>query len=149
MDQRSTIYDILTVLADYHVNRSKQYRHLRGAGTDPRVDILLEHLVDLEDQAAEAVLFEMKKLSPESSTYLKTGPTSNGDAFPAAECHLKDEPSFDDALTCALTPDPRLGELLEVIEECTAAPTVKELAIRLRDIETRKDQQIANFTRLD
>lgn len=46
MNQPRTIFDVLAMLADYHQQRAEQYEHLSGAISDPRTDILLEHLVE-------------------------------------------------------------------------------------------------------
>ncbi|MEX1027619.1 MAG: hypothetical protein WD049_06390 [Candidatus Paceibacterota bacterium] len=149
MNQPSTIYEVLAMLADYHQQRAKQYEQLGRASTDPRAEILLEHLVELEEHSIKVIQSEMKDLSPEHSTYLITGPALSVDAMHAAECRCHGEPSFEDSLACALTPDRRLEELFDRIENSSAASTVTELAKRLRDLERIKGQQIAKFTRED
>lgn len=111
--------------------------------------ILLEHLVQLEEHSSKVIQSEIKELSPEHSTYLIAGPTLSADAVHAAECRCEGQPNFQDVLACALTSDRRLDELLDRIEDCSAAPSVMELAKRLRDLEQTKDQQIAKFTRED
>lgn len=149
MSQPSTIYDVLSMLVDYHRQRSNRFEQLRNESTDPRTKILLEHLVELEGHSVRVIEAEMKQISPDHSTYLITGPTLSADKVHTAECRCDGEPSFDDALTCALTADRQLDELLDRIEDSSAAPTVTQLAQRLRDLERTKGQQIARFTRED
>ncbi|TWU17263.1 hypothetical protein Pla52o_52690 [Novipirellula galeiformis] len=149
MNQPNTIYEVLVMLADYHQQRAKRYKQLSNASTDPRAEILLEHLVELETHSMDVIRSEMEQLAPEHSTYLISGPRLSSEAIHAAECRCEGEPSFDDTLSCALTSDRRLDEWLDRIEDCSAAPTVIELAKRLRDFEHTKDQQIAKFTRED
>ncbi len=129
--------------------RAKQYEQLGQPSVDPRADILLEHLVELETHSMKVIRSEMEQLAPEHSTYLISGPTLSSDAIHAAQCRCEGEPSFHDALSCALTSDRRLDELLDRIKDCSAATSVIELAKRLRDLEHTKDQQIAKFTRED
>jgi len=149
MNQPNTIYDVLVMLADYHQQRAKQYEQLGKASVDPRAGILLEHLVELETHSMQVVRSELQQLTPEHSTYLISGPTLSADAIHAAQCRCEGEPSFLETLSCAFTSDRRLDELLDRIGDSSAAPSVIELAKRLRDLENTKDQQIAKFTRED
>lgn len=149
MKQPRTVYDVLVMLADYHDQRALRYRQLVGASVDPQADILLDHLVELETRSSQVIRGEMEQLEPEHATYLITGPQLSSDAIHAADCCCSDEPSFHDALGCALTSDQRLTELLDRMADCTAAASVVELAQRLREFETTKERQIAKFTRQD
>jgi len=149
MNQPNTIYDVLVMLANYLQQRATQFEQLGKASVDPRAGILLEHLVELETHSMQVIEAEMQQFTPEHSTYLIAGPKVSSDAMHAAECRCEDEPSFQDTLSCALTSDRRLDELLDRIEDCSAAPSVIDLAKRLRDLERTKDQQIAKFTRED
>lgn len=149
MKRPQTVYDVLAMLADYHDQRAQRYRQLAGASVDPKADILLEHLVDLESRSSLVVRGEMEQISPEHAAYPITGPQLSSDAVHAADCCCSDEPSFHDALYCARTSDQRLTELLDRMADCTAAASVVELARRLREFETTKERQIANFTRRD
>ncbi len=149
MNQPSTIYEVLTILADYHRQRAKQYEQLGTVNTDPRAEILLQHLVELEEHSFEVIQSEMKDQSPEHSTYLIAGPALSVSAMHAAECQCAGEPSFENSLECALSADRGLEELFARIENSSAAPSVTELAKRLRDLERTKRQQIAKFTRED
>lgn len=144
-----TVYDVLTMLAEYHEQRATRYKELEKASDDPRTDILLRHLVDLELQSARVIRSEIKTLSPEQSTYLVSGPTISAVAIHAADCQCESAPTFQDALACALTSDRRLDELLDRIEHCSAAVSIRELANRLREFETTKSREIAKFTRED
>ncbi|EGF24390.1 hypothetical protein [Rhodopirellula baltica] len=149
MNQPKTIYDVLVMLADYHELRSKKFEQLVKASVDSRASILLEHLVELETHSMHVVRAEMEQLTPEHSTYLISGPTLSTEAIHASECCCEGEPSFNDVLACASASDQRLDELLDRIEDFTAAPSVIELAKRLRDLQQTKDIQISNFTRED
>jgi len=149
LNQPSTIYEVLAMLADYHERRAKQYEQLGTASTDPRAKILLEHLVELEEHSIKVLQSELKDLSAEHSTYLITGPALSFSAMHAAECRCDGEPSFEDSLECALKSDRRLDEFFVRIENSSAAPSVTELANRLRELERIKAQQIAKFTRED
>ena len=125
--------------------KSKTFEQLGKVSVDPRADILLEHLIELETHSMQVVRAEMEQLTPEHSTYLISGPTLSADAIHAEKCCCESKPSFDDVLACALASDRRLDELLDRIEDCTAAPSVISLAKRLRDLQQTKDMQI--FTR--
>ncbi|QDS94832.1 hypothetical protein FF011L_36140 [Roseimaritima multifibrata] len=149
MNQPNTIYDVLGMLADYHQQRAERYERLCKASVDPKADILLKHLVELETDSMNVVRDEMQRLPPEHSTYLLSGPRLSSEALHAVECNCKDESSFQEALSCALVSDQRLDELLDRIEDSTAAPSVIELAKRLREVEHMKGRQIAKFTRED
>ena len=149
MNQPSTAYEVLAMLADYHQQRAKQYKQLRIASTDPRAESLLEHLVELEEHSIKVIQAEMKDLSSKHSTYLITGPALSVNAMHAAECRCDGEPSFEDSLACALTSDRRMDELIDRIEDSSAASTVAQLAKRFRDLERIKSQQSAKFTRQD
>lgn len=149
MNQPKTIYDVLMLLVDYHQLRCKTFEHLVEVSNDSRAKILLEHLVELETHSMLVVRAEMEQLTPEHSTYLISGPTLSSDAMQAATCCCESKPRFQDLLTYALASDRRLDELLDRIEDCTAAQSVIELAERLRDLQHTKDMQISNFTRED
>ncbi len=149
MNQPTTIYEVLAMLADYHQQRAKQYEQLGCASTDPRAKMLLEHLVELEEHSFTVLQTEMKGLSREHSTYLMKGPAISVGAMHASACRCSGEPSFDDSLACVFTSERRLEEFFDRIENSSAASSVTELAKRLRDLEHTKSQQIANFTRQD
>ncbi len=149
METPRTIYDVLSMLFDYHLRRADRYRELAKASVEPRATILLEHLVQLERESVKVVRSEMDKLSPDQATFLLSGPTLSTEAMHAADCQCEGDPTFDDTLDCALTSDRRLEELLDRIEDCSAALSVGELATRLRELETTKNRQIAKFIRED
>lgn len=147
MNQPTTIYEVLEMLADYHQHRATQYEQLGCASTDPRAGMLLEHLVELEEHSIKVIQSEMKESSSEYSTYLLSGPELSVDAMHAVDCRCAGEPSFDDSLECAYTSEQRLDEFFVRIENSSSASSVTELAQRLRDLEHTKSQQIANYTR--
>ncbi|QDV24610.1 hypothetical protein [Aureliella helgolandensis] len=149
MNQPNTIFDILVMLADYHRQRAAQYEKLGVASEDPRAKILLERLVELETQSMKVIQSEMQHITPDHSTYLLSGPKLSVAALHASECCCAGEPNFQETLACALTSDGRVDELLDRIEDCSAAPSVLELAQRLRELEHTKVLQIAKFTRED
>ncbi len=149
MNQPATIYDVLEMLADYHRQRAKRYEKLGETSDDAMAQILLEHLVELENQSTQCIDAEMQTLAPEAATYLISGPRMSQDALHAADCQCEQQPSFSDALACAFTSDQRLDELLDRMEDCTAAQSVIDLAKRLRDLEHLKYQRIAKFSRQD
>lgn len=149
MDQPRTIYEVLAMLADYHQGRAKQHAQLGTATTDSRTEILLDHLVELEEHSSKVIQAEMNGLQPDHSTYLVTGPALSLDALHAVECRCEGEPSLGDSIDCALTSDKRLDEFFARIENSSAAPSITDLAKRLRDVERTKSQQIAKFTRED
>ena len=149
MNQPSTVYEVLAMLADYHQGRVKQYR-LLGAGTcDPRAEILFEHLVELEEHSFKVIQAEMNDLHSDHSTFLITGPEVSVGALHAVECRCAGDPSLEETIGCALISDKRLNEFIARIENSSAAPSVIELASRLRNLELTKSQQIAKFTRED
>lgn len=149
MNQPSTIYEVLAMLADYHYQRAERYEQLRRESGDPRAKLLLEHLVELEGRSLRVIRSEMNDLSPKQSTYLIAGPGLSVDAMHASECRCHDAPSFEDSLECALRSDQRLDELFDRIADSSAASRVTELAERLREIERIKSREIAKFTRED
>lgn len=144
-----TVYDVLALLGEYHDARATRYKELEKASADPRADILLHHLVDLERQSAKVIRLEMERLPREHSTYLLTGPTISPAAMHVADCRCESSSSFEDILRCAMTCDERLEELLDRIEDCSAATSIGELAKRLRELEMTKCREIAKFTRED
>lgn len=149
MEQPRTIYDVLRMLLEYHDQKALRYRELAGSSVDSQSGILLDHLVILQTQSAQVIRGEMEHLSPEHSTYLITGPQLSAAVAHPEDCRGGDKPSFDETLRCALMPDQRLTELLDRLAECTTAASVVELAQRLREFETTKQRQIANFARQD
>ncbi len=149
MNQPRTIYDVLSMLVEYHDNKALRYRELSGVSVDPQSVILLDHLVELQTESARVIRGEMEHLSPQHSTYLITGPQLSTDVAHSLDGCCGENASFADTLECALTPDPRLAELLDRMADCTAAESVVELANRLREFETTKDRQIASFIRRD
>lgn len=149
MNQPTTIYDVLEMLATYHKQRAKKYEQLGSTSTDPRAKILLEHLVELENNSYNVTHSEIKNLASEHSTYLITGPAISADALHAAECRFDGQVSFGDTLNCAFASAQLLNEMFDRIEDSSAASSVTELANRLRDLEGTKSKQIANFTRRD
>jgi hypothetical protein len=58
-------------------------------------------------------------------------------------------PTFDEALGCALASDEALDEVIDLLAGSSAAASVQDLAARLRDLERTKDRDIAKFTRAD
>lgn len=149
METPRTIYDVLSMLAEYHRKRADCYTQLGNKSRDPRADLLLEHLEELENESARVVQSEIEKLSPDHATCLLSGPTISADWDHAADCRCAADPTFDETLDCALNSDQRLDELLDRIEDCSAALSIGELARRLRELKTTKDQRIAKFTRQD
>lgn len=144
-----TVYDVLVMLAEYHERRETRYAQLDKASTDPRADILLRHLVELEQQSARVLRAALNSRSKDHSTYLLPGPTISPAELHAADCRCGETTSFDDVLSCALAAVPQLDELLDRIENCTAAASIGELAKRLREFESIKRREISKFTRED
>lgn len=149
MSKPRTIYEILQMLESYHGGRRANYARLAGEATDAMAQILMEHLIELEDHSLKVVVGEMQQLDPKHATYLTSGPVLSDEATHAVECHCADNPTFQQALACALESNHLLDQLLHLLEGCSAAPSVLTLAKRLRDLEETKDRQIANFTRQD
>lgn len=149
MRNPQTVYDILQLLEKYHGERHATYGRLASQATDPMAQILLEHLVELEDHSLKVVRSEMQQLDPKHATFLTSGPVLSAEVTHASDCHCADNPTFQEALACALESDHLLDQLLHRLEGCSAARSVLDLAKRLRDLEETKDRQIANFTRMD
>ncbi len=149
MIQPKTIYDVLVMLADYYQQRVKQYAELGSSSRDSQAQILLEHMVELEEHSFQVIRAEMNDLSPEHSTYLTLGPVLSESAMHAVDGQCSAEPSFEEALDCVFTSDQFLDEFIARIETGGASFAVAGLATRLRDLEGTKRRQIANFTRLD
>lgn len=147
MTQPRTIYDVLSMMAEYHERRARRYRELSAASDDPQTGILLDHLVELETESASVIRGEMEHLSPDHATYLVTGPTLRRECVDVDDPCAGDNLSFDDAVGCALESDQCLTELLDRLADCTAAESVVQLAKRLREFETMKEQRIAKFAR--
>ncbi|WP_153557668.1 hypothetical protein [Roseimaritima sediminicola] len=149
MNQPRTVDDVLKMLGDYHQQRGERYRQLADESTDPLADLLLEHLVELESQSVRVIRTERERLAPAHATYLISGPQLSSEALHAADCSCGHDPSFQDALGCALRSDQRLGEILDRLANCSAAGSVVELAERLQAFETTKDREIAKYVRQD
>ena len=144
-----TVYELLKLLEKYHADRCATYASLTSQATDAMAQILLEHLVELEDHSLKVVRGEMQQLDPKHTAFLTSGPTMSAEATHASDCHCESNPTFQEALACALESDHLLDQLLHRLEGCSAAASVLDLAKRLRDLEETKDRQIANFTRQD
>lgn len=149
MRNPGTIYEVLQLLRNYHDNRHAIYKRLADETTDAMAQILLEHLIELEEHSLTVVRHEMANLDPRYTTYMITGPVVSDEAMHASDCNCEHNPTFRQTLACALDSDCLLDELLCRLEGCSAAPSVLNLAKRLRDLEETKDRQIANFTRQD
>lgn len=149
MKNPKTVHEILEMLEDYHRQRDHRYERLAAEVHDPNVRILLQHLAHLERESLDVIRDEDESRSPAVATYLNFGPSLDPEAVHAASCRCDAEPSVEDVVVCALTPDPALDELLDRLAGCTAAPSVASLAERLRDLEVTKRQQISKFTRTD
>ncbi|MEZ6151144.1 MAG: hypothetical protein R3C09_13560 [Pirellulaceae bacterium] len=149
MSNPRTVYELLQLLEKYHADRLSTYAGLASQATDTMAQILLEHLVELEDHSLKVVRGEMQQLDPKQTTFLTSGPVLSDEATHASDCHCDDNPTFQEALACALESDHLLDQLLHRLEGCSAAASVLSLAKRLRDLEETKNRQIANFTRQD
>ena len=149
MSNPRTVYEILQLLEKYHGQRRATYSRLAGDATDAMAQILLEHLVVLEDHSLKVVQGEMQQLDPKHATYLTSGPVLSQEVTHAGDCRCAGDPTFQESLACALESDHLLDQLLHRLEGCSAAPSVLGLAKRLRDLEETKGRQIANFTRMD
>ena len=149
MDNPRTVYDIVQLLEKYHDERHATYGRLASEATDAMAQILLKHLVELEDHSLSVVRGEMQQLDPQHTTYLTSGPVLSQEVTHASDCRCWSNPTFQEALACALESDHLLDQLLHRLEGCSAAPSVLDLAKRLRDLEETKERQIANFTRMD
>ncbi|TWU40086.1 hypothetical protein Q31b_34300 [Novipirellula aureliae] len=149
MKNPRTVYEILQLLQQYHEQRFATYRRLATETTDTMAQILLEHLVGLEDHSLEVIRIELEQLDPGHATFLTSGPVISEEFTHAKDCRCESTPSFSEALACVLTSDHMLDELLRRLEGCSAAGSILGLAKRLRDLEETKDRQIANFTRMD
>ena len=144
-----TVYELLQLLERYHQQRREMYQQLAGEGSDDRARILLRHLVELEQHAINIIHDEASRLTPEHAAYLPSGPTLTIQPTHAMDCRCEENPSFDDALQCALTSDEALDEVIDRIENGPAASSVHDLAARLREVERTKDREIAKYTRED
>ena len=149
MSNPRTVYEILQMLEEYHAERKITYQRLACESTDAMAQILLEHLVELEDHSLKVIRIEMEQLDPQHATYLTSGPVLSREVTHAKDCRCGNDPSFQDALACVFTSDRLLDGLLHRLEGASAALSVLHLANRLRDLENTKDRQIANFTRQD
>lgn len=144
-----TSYNILQMLEKYHQQRRDTYHSLARSTDDERTRVLLEYLVRLEDDVLEILRGEMEQLSPDQASYLLPGSALTIEPTHAMDCQCSDQPSFDAALTCALTSDEALDELIDHLQASCAAQSLQDLAARLREAERIKDRQIAKFTRED
>lgn len=143
-----TVHNALQMLKSYHQRRRDTYQRLAESTTDERTQILLNELVALEETAIQIVGDEDANLG-DRETYLMPGPTLNIDPAHAMDCRCDSQPTFEDALWCALSSDAALDELIDLVTGCTAALSIQELASRLRELERTKDRQVAKFTRED
>ena len=144
-----TVRELLELLERYHQQRRESYRQLADQATDERARLLLNHLVELEDQALRILHEEHERLRPEHSSYLPSGPTLTIEPTHAMDCRCESNPTFEDALQCALTSDEALDEVIDHVAGASPTRSVQDLAVRLRQVERTKDQQIARFTRSD
>lgn len=144
-----TVYELLKMLETYHQQRHDSYLQLASRGTDERACILLHHLGKLEENAINIIRDERDHLKPDQATYLTSGPTLTIAPSHAMDCKCDGDPTFDDALRCALTSDDALDELIDRLAGSSAAASIQDLATRLRDVERTKDREIAKFTRED
>lgn len=144
-----TSYDILQMLDTYHARRRDTYDQLARRGSDERAVVLLEYLVRLEDDMLQIIRGEKERITPEQASRLMPGPTLTVKPAHAMDCQCDGEPTFDEALACALTSDEALDELIDHLQASSAASSLQDLATRLREAERMKDRQIAKFTRQD
>ena len=149
MSNPRTVYELLQLLEKYHGDRCTTYASLASQATDAMAQILLEHLVELEEHSLKVVRGEMQQSDPKHATFLTSGPVLSDEVTHASDCQCAGNPTFQEALACALESDHLLDQLLHRLEGCSAARSVLELAKRLRGLEETKDRQIANFTRMD
>lgn len=145
----TTSYETLKLLEKYHGERRDTYAGLAPRATDERTRLLLDYLVRLENEALEVIRGEMERTSPEHAARLMPGPKLTIDATHATECQCAGDPTFDEALACALTSDAALDEVIDHLAAGSAARSIQDLATRLRELERTKDRQIAKFTRED
>lgn len=144
-----TVYEIIQLLQRYHQQRHDTYQRLAGEADEERAATLLNHLVELEAMALRIIGSELAQMSSEQSTYLTSGPELNIDPAHAADCRCDSTPRFEDALSCALTSDLAVFDMIDRLAGASAAASVQELASRLREVEQTKALQIARFTRAD
>lgn len=143
-----TTGEVLTSMASYHSRRRDNYRQLAGEAPDGPVRLLFGRLVELEDFAITIIGDEHAHLQPARGGYLPMGPTTtiNQDS---ASGHCHPHTTIGDAVSCALSSDDGLDELVDLLESSSAAASVQELASRLRELERSRDRQIASFVRED
>lgn len=144
-----TSSDILQMLESYHQQRHDTYRQLATRADDARLQMLLEHLVSLENDALVIIHGEQKQHSSRQASHLMSGQALTIQPAHAMDCQCSEEPTFDAALACALTSDAALDELIDLLQSSNAAQSIQDLAARLREAERTKDRQIAKFTRED
>lgn len=144
-----TVHDALEMLKSYHQQRRDLYHRLEADAPDEWTEILLKELVRLEDDSVQVVGDEMERLQPHERSYLLSGPTPTIQPAHAMDCQCDSDPAFEDVLSCSLSSDAALDELIDLIEVSNAAPSVQELATALRELERTKDRQIAKFSRTD
>jgi len=149
MKNPKTIYELLEMLEELHKSKLSNYESLHQSTDDSRAKILLEFLAGKEKMAAGMVRQEMEHLDPEHCSYLTLGPTLNHVVAHHVDCQCGPSPTFDESLNCSFEPDELLEAILPRLESSSAAISVAELAERLREMETLKDTQISNFTRIE
>src|SRR5690606_27242971 len=81
--------------------------------------------------------------------YLLSGPTLTIKPAHAADCKCETNPTFDDALGCALASDTAVEELIDRLAGSSAAASVQELAKRQRGVEQTREQQNSIIVRSD
>lgn len=144
-----TIYNVLEMLINYHDQRRCRYLELSQQSDDASTKLLLEHLAVLDENALKMVRGEAANLDPNHATFMMSGPTVGLDIHQAAECKSHHHPTFEEALDCVFESDSSLEGLVHRLEGSSAAPSVIELAKRIRELERTKSQQIAKFIRAD
>lgn len=149
MNNPRTIYELLQMLENYDDQRRSDYERLSIEAIDPPVKILLDHLAAIQDHSLKVIRDELAQLDPKQATYLMTGPLLSRKFNDANKCCCDNKSTFEDKLACALASDELRGELLRRLEGGSAAPSVLNLAKRLRELEAIQGRQIANFTRQD
>lgn len=142
-----TISDVLELLETYHQRRHDLFRRLAKSATDDRAATLLGHLVELEQHTIDALRLEQENIDPEHSTYLTNGGVVTLTSDALEKSYDVAEMSFEEALDCALAQNEAVEDLIDRLENCTAAISVQELSARLRELEHSKHRKVATFSR--
>ena len=149
MKKINNTYDLIEVIEKYHSDRCHHYEEILSGKLEPMTKLLIEKLLELEKRSLSIVVAEKSKMDPKSSPYMSSGPTLSTDPEEASKCKHSLDITFQSSLDCVFKSDVVMDSMLERLEFSTSTPSISDLAIRLKEIQQIKNQQISNYVRME